>query len=43
MVFAFKDFSLLSKANKYNNESFRIQGKELQKRWSKVFLDITST
>jgi hypothetical protein len=32
MVFASKASSLLSRASKYHNESFRLQGKELQKR-----------
>ena len=38
MVFASKASSLLSKASKYHNESFRLQGKELQKRMGKVLL-----
>jgi len=38
MVFANKASSLLSKASKYHNEAFRLQGKELQKRMSKVVL-----
>lgn len=38
MVFASKASSLLSKASKYRNESFRLQGKELQKRMSRVLL-----
>jgi hypothetical protein len=38
MVFASKVSSLLSKASKYRNESFRLQGKELQKRMGKVLL-----
>ncbi|MCC6024583.1 MAG: ATP-binding protein, partial [Thaumarchaeota archaeon] len=38
MVFASKASSLLSKASKYHNESFRLQGKELQKRMSRVLL-----
>ena len=32
MLFASKASSLLSKASKYHNESFRLQGKELKKR-----------
>jgi DNA helicase HerA-like ATPase len=38
MVFASKASSLLSKASKYHNESFRLQGKELQKRMGKILL-----
>jgi hypothetical protein len=38
MVFASKASSLLSKASKYHNESFRLQGKELQKRMGRVLL-----
>ncbi|MCC6024133.1 MAG: hypothetical protein LM600_05475 [Thaumarchaeota archaeon] len=38
MVFASKASSLLSKASKYHNESFKLQGKELQKRMSRVLL-----
>jgi len=37
MVFASKASSLLSKANKYHNESFELQGKELQKRMAGSF------
>ena len=38
MVFASKASSLLSKASKYHNESFRLQGKDLQKRMGRVLL-----
>jgi hypothetical protein len=38
MIFASKVFSLLSKASKYYNESFRLQGKELQKRMGRILL-----
>jgi hypothetical protein len=38
MVFASKASSLLSKASKYHNESFRLQGKELQKRMGRILL-----
>ena len=38
MIFASKASSLLSKASKYHNESFRLQGKELQKRMGRVLL-----
>jgi DNA helicase HerA-like ATPase/DNA-binding MarR family transcriptional regulator len=38
MIFASKASSLLSKASKYRNESFRLQGKELQKRMGRVLL-----
>jgi hypothetical protein len=37
-VFASKASSLLSRASKYHNESFRLQGKELQKRMGRVLL-----
>jgi len=36
MVFASKVSSLLSKASKYHNESFMLQGKELQKRMGRI-------
>lgn len=38
MVFASKASSLLSKASKYHNELFRLQGKELQRRMNKILL-----
>ena len=38
MVFASKASSLLSKASKYHNESFRLQGKELQRRMGRILL-----
>ncbi|MEM0005036.1 MAG: hypothetical protein QXN97_06870 [Desulfurococcaceae archaeon] len=38
MVFASKASSLLSKVSKYHNESFRLHGKELQKRMGRVLL-----
>jgi hypothetical protein len=38
MVFASKASSLLSKASKYRNESFRLQGKELQRRMGRILL-----
>jgi len=38
MVFASKASSLLSKASKYHNDSFRLHGKELQKRMGRALL-----
>jgi len=38
MVFASKASSLLSKASKYHNESFRLHGKELQRRMGRILL-----
>jgi hypothetical protein len=38
MVFASKASSLLSKASKYHNESFRLQGRELQRRMGRILL-----
>jgi len=43
MVFATKAFSLLGKVSRYNNEYFRVQGRELQKRLSKIVLGTAST
>jgi hypothetical protein len=38
MIFVSKASSLLSRASKYHNESFRLQGKELQKRMGRILL-----
>ena len=38
MVFASKASSLLNKALKYHNEAYKLQGKELQRRLSKIVL-----